>query len=155
MTHVAGFVAEKTKLGATVYTDEAKVYNALDPLFDREAVNHSVSEYVRDMAHTNGMESFWSMLRRGHEGIYHKMSPKHLQRYVDEFAGRHNVRSADTVDQMKGLVTGMIGKRLRYEDLTADNGLSSGRADPFQRSFAFPAKGLTLFLDSRLFPCYT
>ena len=96
------------------------------PEFTHEAVNHSVGEYVRDMASTNGMESFWSMLKRGHQGIYHKFSPKHLDRYMTEFAGRHNDREADTVDQMTGIVAGMVGKRLTYADLTADNGLDSG-----------------------------
>ena len=84
-----------------------------------EAVKHSVSEYVRDMAHTNGIESFWAMLKRGYHGVYHKMSAKHLQRYVNEFAGRHNVRERDTVDQMARIAQGMVGKRLRYEDLIA------------------------------------
>ena len=96
------------------------------PEFDHEAVNHSVSEYVRDMVSTNGMESFWAMLKRGHQGVYHKMSPKRLDRYCQEFAGRHNAREADTIDQMAGVVTGMAGKRLRYQDLIADNGLDSG-----------------------------
>ena len=124
--HVAGFVAEQTEEGAKVYTDEAKVYNALKEFFDHESVNHSVSEYVREMAHTNGMEAFWSMLKRGYQGTYHKMSPKHLERYVNEFSARHNFRNADTINQMNELVSGMIGKRLRYTDLTADNGLASG-----------------------------
>ena len=96
------------------------------PEFTHEAVNHSVSEYVRDMVSTNGMESFWALLKRGHQGIYHKMSPKHLDRYCQEFAGRHNARDADTIDQMTGIVAGMGGKRLRYTDLIADNGLDSG-----------------------------
>ena len=60
--------------------------------FDHETVNHSVSEYVRDQAHTNGIESFWSMLKRGYHGTFHHMSPEHLHRYVNEFAGRHNIR---------------------------------------------------------------
>ena len=94
--------------------------------FAHEAVNHGVGEYVRRQAHVNGMESFWSLLKRGHQGIYHKMSPKHLDRYVQEFAGRHNAREADTIDQMTGIVAGMAGKRLRYSDLTADNGLENG-----------------------------
>ena len=64
--HVAGFVAEKTAPGATVYTDEASAYNVLDGWYDHESVNHSAGEYVRGMAHTNGIESFWSMLKRGH-----------------------------------------------------------------------------------------
>ena len=126
MPHTAGFVATHTKNGAKVYTDEAKVYNALKPFFDHEAVNHGVSEYVRDQAHTNGMESFWSMLKRGYVGIYHKMSPKHLDKYVSEFAHRHNIRDADTIDQMADVLRGMVGKRLQYEELTADNGRASG-----------------------------
>ena len=120
-----GFVREHVEPGATIYTDEAKAYKRM-PEFDHEAVNHSVSEYVRDMVSTNGMESFWAMLKRGHQGVYHKMSPKHLDRYCQEFAGRHNARDADTIDQMAGVVAGMAGKRLRYADLTADNGLDSG-----------------------------
>ena len=124
--HVAGFIAEKTEPGATVYTDEAAAYNPLSAWFDHESVNHGTGEYVRDQAHINGMESFWSMLKRAHKGVYHKLSAKHLQRYVQEFAGRHNVRESDTIDQMGAVVAGMIGKRLCYRDLIADNGLSSG-----------------------------
>ena len=95
-----GFVAEHAAPGAKVYTDEARAYQGIP--FDHETVRHSVGEYVRDMASTNGMASFWAMLKRGHQGIYHKFSPKHLDRYVTEFAGRHNKREADTVDQMTG-----------------------------------------------------
>ena len=109
---------------ATVYTDEARAYEGLP--FAHESVKHSVSEYVRGMAHVNGMESFWSMLKRAHTGTYHKMSPKHLDRYVTEFEGRHNIRDHDTIDQMGTLVRGLEGKRLTYRDLTVDNGLDSG-----------------------------
>ena len=71
------------------------------------------------MAHTNGIESFWSMLKRAHKGTFHKISPKHLQRYVNEFSGRHNVREADTLRQMESVVIGLVGKRLMYRDLIA------------------------------------
>lgn len=94
---------------------------------NRESVKHSAGEYVRDDGvSTNGMESFWSMLKRGHAGTFHKISPKHMDRYVQEFVGRHNIRDADTIAQMSGIVAGMEGKRLTYEALIADNGLSSG-----------------------------
>ena len=124
--HLAGFVAEKTTLGAKVYTDESRAYDALAAWFDHESVNHSAGEYVRGMAHTNGMESFWSMLKRAHQGTFHKISPKHLQRYVSEFSGKHNIRGDDTAAQMAAVAAGLVGRRLMYRDLTADNGLSSG-----------------------------
>ena len=78
------------------------------------------------MVHTNGIESFWSMLKRAHKGTFHKLSHKHLQRYVDEFAGRHGVRELDTIAQMESVVIGLVGKRLMYGNLIADNGLESG-----------------------------
>ena len=120
-----GFVREAVAPGATLYTDEAAAYRGM-PEYVHETVNHGVGEYVRGMASTNGIESFWAMLKRGHLGVYHKISTKHLDRYVQEFAGRHNARDADTINQMAVVVAGMTGKRLRYHELTADNGLSSG-----------------------------
>ena len=119
-----GFVIEHTAPGATVYSDEASAYEGLP--FTHEAVKHSVAEYVRGMAHTNGMESFWAMLKRAHTGTFHKMSPKHLNRYVNEFAGKHNVRESDTLDQMRELVTRLMGRSRGYRKLIADNGLPSG-----------------------------
>ncbi len=85
--------------------------------FHHEAVKHSVGHYVSGQAYTNGIESFWAMLKRGYHGTYHHMSPEHLNRYVNEFSGRHNQRKADTIDQMKGIVRGMVGKRLTYKKL--------------------------------------
>ena len=113
-----GFVHEPAEQGATVYTDDARAYRGMSGV-KHEAVKHTVSEYVRDMAHTNGIASFWAMLKRGYHGVYHKMSAKQLQRYVNKFAVRHNVRERDTVDQMARIAQGMVGKRLRYEDLIA------------------------------------
>ena len=110
-------MADTAAKGATVYTDDAAAYKGMP--FEHKSVRHSVGEYVRDMAQTNGIESFWSMLKRAHKGVYHKMSAKHLQRYVNEFAGRHGVRERGTLDQMQSVVAGMVGKRLRYLDLVA------------------------------------
>ncbi len=84
-----------------------------------------MKEYVRGMAHSNGVKSFWAMMNRGIVGTYHKLSPKHLHRYAAEFAGRHNLREKDTLAQMGELAAGMVGKRLTYADLIADNGLPS------------------------------
>ena len=108
------FVEESVAPGSKVYSDDSTAY---DNLFNHESVKHSIGEYVRGMAHTNGIESFWSMLKRSHAGTYHKMSPKHLNRYVQEFAGRHNIRELDTLEQMGTVVRQMDLKRLRYEDL--------------------------------------
>jgi len=119
------FVREHVQPGATLYTDEAKAYAGM-PEFDHEAVKHSAKEFVRGMASTNGMESFWAMLKRGYVGTFHKFSEKHLDRYVVEVSGRHNIRPQDTIDMMIHLASGMRGKRLRYRDLIADNGLPSG-----------------------------
>ena len=112
-----GFVGERAVKGATVYTDDHGGYQGMP--FEHETVKHSVSEYVNGMAHTNGIESIWSLLKRGYHGTFHHMSEKHLDRYVTEFAGRHNSRDSDTIDQMSRLTSQMIGKRLRYQDLTA------------------------------------
>ena len=113
---LVGFVTDHADDGAMVYTDGASAYAGMP---NHEAVYHSVGEYVNGKAHTNGVESFWSMLKRGYHGVYHTMSPKHLQRYVNEFAGRHNMRELDTIDQMREVVLGMVGKRLLYRNLTA------------------------------------
>ena len=112
-----GFVGSLAAPGATVYTDEATAYRGMP--FDHETVCHSVGEYVRGQAHVNGMESFWSLLKRGYHGTYHYMSAKHLDRYVTEFSGRHNDRERDTIDQMASIAQGMVGKRLRYRELIA------------------------------------
>ena len=87
--------------------------------YDHESVCHSVGEYVRGQAHTNGIESFWALLKRGYYGTHHHMSKKHLGQYVNEFAGRHNARSLDTMFQMADIVCNMVGKNLKYNDLIA------------------------------------
>ena len=110
-----GFVMDTAEKGATVYTDDHGGYFGLP--YRHESVRHSVGEYVNGQAHTNGIESFWSMLKRGYHGTYHHMSRQHLNRYVKEFSGRHNQREFDTIDQMIGMVRGLEGRRLRYADL--------------------------------------
>ena len=119
-----GFVTDHTEETAQVYTDDGSAYIGIDR--NHASVNHSAGEYVRGMAHTNGIESFWAILERSQMGTFHKFSKKHLDRYVAEFAGRHNIRRADIVAQMEAIASGMAGKRLRYRDLVADNGLASG-----------------------------
>ena len=112
-------VRERVESGALVYTDQHGGYVGLAKQgYQHESVNHSAKEYVNGMAHTNGIESFWALLKCGHYGTYHKISVKHLQRYVNEFAGRHNDRSKDTPDQLRHMAHGFDGKTLKYKDLT-------------------------------------
>ena len=111
-----GFVRDHTEDGSTVYTDDATAYKGLKKR-RHETVKHSVGEYVNGMASTQGIESFWAMLKRGYHGTFHHFSEKHMDRYVAEFAGRHNIRRVDTVDQMAITAKRMAGKRLRYADL--------------------------------------
>ena len=92
-----GFVKRHTAPGAKVYTDDATAYESLP--FDHATVKHSLSEYVKGDVHTNGIESLWSMLKRAHKGTFHKLSPKHLDRYIQEFAGRHCPASAGNGEQ--------------------------------------------------------
>ncbi|MXW11404.1 MAG: IS1595 family transposase, partial [Synechococcus sp. SB0662_bin_45] len=98
-----GMVREHVKPGARLYTDEVKAYQGM-PEFEHEAVNHRTREYVREQAHTNGLESFWSMLKRVPYGIYHKMSSKHWGKYVAEFVHCHNIPGQGTMEKMSNLV---------------------------------------------------
>lgn len=112
-----GFVTSRTEEGATVYTDEARAYKGLPR--EHHTVRHGVGQYVDGMAHTNGLESFWSLLKRGYHGTFHHLSPWQLDGYVREFAGRHNLRDLDTEPLMGEIVRGWEGRRLRYRDLAA------------------------------------
>ena len=117
-TTLQRFVKTNAPDRTQVYSDTQRGYWGLRKAgYTVDQVNHSAGEYVRDMAHTNGIESFWSMLKRRYHGTYHKMSVKHLNRYVNEFAGRHNIRDLDAIAQMAAIAQGLVGKRLPYRDL--------------------------------------
>ncbi|WP_417722628.1 IS1595 family transposase [Salipiger sp.] len=112
------FVREHCKTGAIIVTDTHGGYIGLEAAGYRHIrINHSVGEYVRDMAHTNGIESFWSLLKRGYIGIYHYMSAKHLHRYVKEFSFRHNTAQVGTMDFIGMTIERMADKRLTYKGL--------------------------------------
>ena len=116
-----GFVESATEVGSVVYTDEAAAYQGM-PLRSHWTVRHSANEYVKGMAHTNGIESFWSVLKRGLHGTYHHVSVKHLGKYVDEFTFRLNDGNVKipTMQRLESLVKGAVGKRLTYRQLVED-----------------------------------
>ena len=108
--------------GSTLHTDEAAAYVNIGGLFFEHAtINHSAGEYVRDGITTNGVESVWAVLKRGLHGVYHHASPKHLGRYVNEFAFRlndGNVRR-HTLARLDSFVTATAGRRITYKQLIA------------------------------------
>ena len=114
-----GLVRQHVQLGSTLYTDENRAYNGI---FNRhKTVNHSAKEYVNGMAHTNGIESVWAVMKRGYNGVYHSWSKKHCAQYVNEFTFRLNEGNCeiDTKDRLDSLFRAMHGKTITYEELTA------------------------------------
>ncbi|MDE2867527.1 MAG: IS1595 family transposase [Chloroflexota bacterium] len=108
------FVMGHIEPNAQVYTDEWWAYRSLP---HHGVVRHGVGQWVDGQAHTNGLESFWSLLKRGFHGTFHHVSPKHLDRYVREFSGRFNWRDYDTIEQMQIMARQMTRARLPYEKL--------------------------------------
>jgi len=110
-------VRENVEVGSSVFTDALPSYNGLNKDYAHEAIDHA-REYVRGNVHTNGLENFWSLLKRGIRGTYISVEPFHLFRYLDEQAFRFNERENNDAGRfLKGIV-GVIGKRLQYAALT-------------------------------------
>ena len=104
-------------VGATLHTDEHMSYGGLTTIYKHEAVNHSSHKYVIGNAHTNGIENFWSLMKRGITGIYHQVSPKHLHRYCNEYAYRFNNRGLPGIVKFDTAVLQADGRRLTYRRL--------------------------------------
>jgi len=115
-----GIIRGKVLAGSMICTDEYASYQGLSVDFLHKAVNHSAGKYVDGDAHTNGIESVWAVLKRGHYGVYHSISPRHLPKYVDEFVFRLNEGNCqiDTIDRLDALIRGTSGMRLTYRMLT-------------------------------------
>ena len=86
-------IVKNVKQGSKLFTDEYSSYKRLRRIYDHKYVKHSKGNYVKGRVHTNTIESFWALLKRGIFGIYHFTSKKHLQLYVDEFCFRYNTRT--------------------------------------------------------------
>lgn len=107
--------------GAAVYTDSAKVYDALDPAFLHAAVDHT-REYVRGHVHTNGIENFWALFKRTLHGTYTHVAPFHLFRYTGEQVFRFNARKGTDASRFKAALAGVFGRRLTYRLLAGIDG---------------------------------
>jgi len=125
---IVGHIFSNVQPGSMLCTDEHAAYQSLSakglplgiPDYDHRSVNHSAKKFVDGMAHTNGIESVWALLKRGFYGTYHQFSQKHLQRYVDEFTYRLNEGNCKvhTLDRIDALIRKTSGVRLTYAILT-------------------------------------
>jgi transposase-like protein len=110
-------VLKHVEAGAALYTDELLSYQGLEWRYAHQVINHAV-QYVDGQIHTNGMENFWSLLKRGLNGTYVSVEPFHLFRYLDEQTFRYNHRiDMNDADRFSTAVYGIVGKRLTYQSL--------------------------------------
>lgn len=131
------FVIKNVEFGATLHTDEHLGYKGLAQVFKHQHVHHGAGEYVLGDCHTNTMEGFWSLLKRGLMGIYHSVSAKHLQQYLDEFVFRYNTRDMNESNRFDAMLNQMA-VRLTYQSLIANG--STGRNNQMeakQGAFSF------------------
>lgn len=114
--HLHGFINENVKDGTTIVTDEYQVYNTLRDRYNHISVEHRLGQYTNNGFHTNGIENFWSHFKRGIYGIYHQISPKHMDKYIDEYEFRYNTRKMSERDRFDKMLT-LSNKRLTYAEL--------------------------------------
>lgn len=114
-------IAKAVKAGSAVYTDQAPAYRGLEGLgYDHDTVNHA-ERYVDGRVHTNGLENFWALLKRGLNGTYVSVDPDHLFRYVDERVFAYNLREHTDYGRFSALLGAVSGRRLTYADVTGRN----------------------------------
>ena len=115
-------VSKAVEAGSVLFTDEHGAYRGIETFY-HAVVNHSAKEFVNGMAHTNGIESVWAVLKRGFYGTHHSFSGKHLQRYVDEFSFRLNEGNVKhhTMTRIDSLLARTAGRRITYKNLVSAN----------------------------------
>jgi len=112
-------IKRNVKKGSVVYTDKLASYKGLDTDYIHDVIDHAV-RYVEGLVHTNGMENFWSLLKRILRGTYVSVGPQHLMRYCDEEAFRFNERKGNDADRFGEVMNGVVGKRLTYSQLVSE-----------------------------------
>jgi transposase-like protein len=119
-----GNIREHVEAGAAIFSDELKSYQGLETDFQHAVINHAV-EYVNENVHTNGLENFWSLLKRGLHGTYISVEPFHLFRYIDEQSFRFNNRKRTDAERFACVMKQIVGRRVTYKELTGKT--ESGR----------------------------
>jgi transposase-like protein len=115
---VRGAIAEQVEPGSAIYTDALKSYRGLTlDGFIHDFIDHAEA-YARGAVHTNGLENFWSLMKRSLKGTYVSVEPFHLQAYADEQAFRYNNRTMTDGERFDAAVRGIVGKRITFDDLT-------------------------------------
>lgn len=117
---IGSFVTNNVILGSSLMSDEFRVYNALCWLYKHQSVNHGNGEYVNGECHTNTVEGFFSLLKRGIVGIYHSVTAKHLEKYLHEFSFRYNSKDYTEEDRFNLLLHSCDAKRLMYKQLISN-----------------------------------
>ncbi len=112
-------VSKHVEAGSTVYSDALASYNQLEQDYIHNVINHA-EEYVRGNVHTNGIENFWSLLKRTLGGTYVSVEPFHLFRYLDEQSFRFNGRKGTDAQRFAQVLKQVVGKRLQYKHLTGE-----------------------------------
>lgn len=116
---IQGKIREHVTPGTAMFTDEHSAYTGIDPDYEHKVINHMES-YVEGNIHTNGIENFWSLLKRGIKGTYVSVEPFHLFRYVDEQSFRFNERDGKDADRFERVARMAVGKRLTYKELIGE-----------------------------------
>ncbi|HKR05055.1 MAG TPA: IS1595 family transposase [Bacteroidia bacterium] len=112
------FIEQYVPKGTKIFTDESNVYAKIGTKYEHGTVQHNLKIYVSGDCHTNTIESFWAILKRGIYGIYHQVSEKHFERYLNEFASRYNARKDTPQDRIEKFLNDSE-RRLKYADLIA------------------------------------
>jgi len=121
-------IRNNVELGSEVFTDGHGGYRGLNPEYFHDFVQHN-EEYVRGRVHTNGIENFWTLLKRSIKGTYVAVDPQHLFRYLDEQTFRYNKRQGKDADRFVEVAGMVTGRRLTYDELTGKNGSDEKACD--------------------------
>ena len=132
--NLKSFIVKNIAFGSEINTDEWWGYNGLAAAFKHNVVKHNEGQYVNGNTHTNTLEGFWSLLKRGVVGIYHSMSNKHLQKYIDEFVFRYNTRNHSEANRFD-LMLNNIATHITYEQLI--NSTGNRKLENKQGAFGF------------------